>query len=216
MKPKTFRRFSEAPTTFRNIKVLLSSPKMISIISFSETLVADNKLFLINRITNKKICLSVCYTGCWYIVADLQERYEEFFKEQRHLNPGIKENSYTVDYEHPFLKTPKFYQEHYLRRKFCTKSVNSQHKENISNDNLIKKQEFSMDFSKAVESTKAGARVTRPSWESNMYMWWDGSYCVHTHAYFDFQSKAPSLAGYFYVCEKDDATCDDWKVVGVK
>lgn len=173
-----------------------------------------NKLYLVNPLSKKKLCISVCLTNQWYICNDIRKKYEDFFREGERLNPAPQKNHYTLDYEHPFWNTPKSYQENYLRRKFGQKEITSPLYQTISNGNTLKKEEFSMDFKQAVEATKSGARVTRPDWDSNMYMWWEGSYCVHTHPYFDYQTKAPSLAGYLYVSEKDDATCEDWSVVG--
>ena len=46
-----------------------------------------------------------------------------------------------------------------------------------------------MNFTDAVDLTKKGEQVRRPSWEADMYMWWNGSVLVHTHAYFAFQTK---------------------------
>ena len=76
---------------------------------------------------------------------------------------------------------------------------------------LIKERK-GMNFEEAVESTKNGNQVRRPTWDKNMFMWWSGSYCVHTHPYFDFQTKSPSLTGYLYVVEKDDAIAQDWEM----
>lgn len=75
---------------------------------------------------------------------------------------------------------------------------------------IIKKGK-GMNFQQAIAATKEGKQVRRPAWEPTMYMWWSGVYSLHTHPYFDFQGKAASLAGYFYVVEKDDATAKDWE-----
>jgi len=70
-----------------------------------------------------------------------------------------------------------------------------------------------MNFDEATTKAKAGSKMRRPSWGDDMYAWWAGAYFLHTHPYFDFQVKSPSLTGYFYVVEKDDATATDWELV---
>lgn len=169
----------------------------------------DNRLFIVNDINKKKICISICIEGKWLAIKDLEKTYEEFFKVQKHVTPEITLKNYKMEYEKPFVKTPLSYKRRYLIRKNCLYRVDSSVKD-LSN---FKYEEFYMNFQQAIQATKEGARVARENWETNMYMWWGGSYCLHTHPYFDFQVKSPSLSGYFYVCEKDDATTEDWKLV---
>lgn len=151
----------------------------------------------------------MCWEGIWVPMEDMQKRYDQFLEEQRRENPESSLKSCVLDYEHPFSFTTKSYQENYLRRKFKEASLKSA--EGL--ESQTQKQELMMNFQQATLAAKAGARLTRPSWEPNMYMWWDGSYFVHSHPYFPFQPKSPSLAGYFYVVEKDDAEANDWKIV---
>lgn len=74
------------------------------------------------------------------------------------------------------------------------------------------KERIGMNFTQAIEATKKGGQVRRPLWDKDMFMWWGGNYSVHTHPYFDYQTKAPTLTGYFYVVEKDDVIAQDWEM----
>lgn len=72
----------------------------------------------------------------------------------------------------------------------------------------IEKREALMDFVTMVQALKKGKKATRPSWDNGMYVWMGVDYILHTHRHHSRQIRQEQ--GFPYICEKDDATCNDW------
>jgi hypothetical protein len=77
----------------------------------------------------------------------------------------------------------------------------------------LEKRENLMDYISMVKALKEGKKATRPSWEPHMYVWFDLDMILHTHPYWPDQQKVWDKNAFPYICEKDDATCNDWLVV---
>lgn len=78
----------------------------------------------------------------------------------------------------------------------------------------MKKREKRMDYTTMVKALQEGKKATRPSWDEGMYVWFAMNMVLHTHPYWPDQQKVWDQNGFPYVCEKDDATSDDWMLVG--
>lgn len=78
----------------------------------------------------------------------------------------------------------------------------------------MKKREKLMDYTSMVIALQEGQKATRPSWDEGMYVWFAMNMVLHTHPYWPDQQKVWDQNGFPYVCEKDDATSDDWMLVG--
>lgn len=169
-----------------------------------------NKLFIVNTSTHKKICISVFVLGKWFGISGEGE-IEKFCNILDETGKKIGIDNYEICYENPFCHTPSDYKNKYIAKKFSRHQIGLNIKDNLNN--IFNIREVYMNFPEAIKITKEGGSVKRKNWDLGMCMWWSGSYLLHTHPYFDFQGKSPSLSGYFYVCEQDDATAKDWTVV---